>query len=247
MTRPKLMVANWKMHGTRADARSYAQAMARMLPGGGARVVICPPAGFLADMQPLAEGFSLGGQDCHPEPSGAYTGEHSAAMLKELGCEYVIVGHSERRQYHGETGALVRAKAEAALAAGLEPIVCIGERLEERRQGQTEAVLSRQVENSVPPLTFGTNLTIAYEPVWAIGTGLTPTSSDLHAAHERIHRQLHARFGEAARAVRVLYGGSVKAENAAEILRSPGVDGVLVGGASLKVESMAAIASSLGA
>lgn len=247
MMRRPLLAANWKMHGSRAEARSYATDLASWLGANpaAAEVVICPPAAFLVDMAEAANGFAIGAQDCHAEKSGAFTGEHSSEMLKDAGCRYVIVGHSERRQYHRETDAEVRAKAMAAMRAGLEPIVCIGETLEQRQRGETQAVLAGQLVNSVPPLTFGANLTIAYEPVWAIGTGLTPTSDDLLAAHDWIHRQLKEHFGEAGQNVRVLYGGSVKPENAAEILAAPGVDGVLVGGASLKVESMAAIIASL--
>jgi triosephosphate isomerase len=197
---------------------------------GAAEVVICPPAIYLRDIAALLKGtpLKLGGQDCHPEPQGAFTGDISAGMLKEAGCEYVLAGHSERRQYHGETDALVAAKTARALAEGLTPIVCVGESLAERDAGQAEQVVAAQVRAALGAPVF------AYEPVWAIGSGRTPTAGDIAA----MHRAILVVAGEGAR---VLYGGSVKPANAQEILSIPGVSGVLVGGASLNAQDFRAI------
>jgi triosephosphate isomerase (TIM) len=186
---------------------------------------------------------ALGAQDCHPKPSGAFTGDIAAPMLADAGCSYVIVGHSERRAGHREDDALVRAKAEAAVAAGLVPIVCLGETEAERDAGQALAVVERQLAGSLPAGAEAARLVVAYEPVWAIGTGRTPTASDIEAVHRHLRRQLAGRVAEPER-VRLLYGGSVKKDNCPEILQIAEVNGALVGGASLKAEEFWAIAAS---
>lgn len=195
--------------------------------------MICPPATLIAAFAPHAGPIGLGGQDCHPKASGAHTGDLAAEMLRDAGGAYVIVGHSERRADHGETDALVRAKAEAAHRAGLLAIVCVGETLAERDAGRALDVVSGQLAGSLPDAARAVDTVVAYEPVWAIGTGRTPTIDDIAAMHARIRADLGRRFGDAA-AFRILYGGSVKASNAAEILGVANVDGALVGGASLK-------------
>jgi triosephosphate isomerase len=188
---------------------------------------------------------SLGGQDCHPAGSGAHTGDTAAQMLRDVGCSYVIVGHSERRGDHGETDTQVRSKAEAAQAAGLVPIVCVGETEKERNAEQTMTVISRQVKGSVPAGMDAGRLVVAYEPVWAIGTGRTATPADVARVHGEIRRLLVGLVGEGSEKVRILYGGSVKPDNAAELLSQANVDGALVGGASLDAESFWAIAEAL--
>jgi triosephosphate isomerase len=192
-------------------------------------VMLCPPATLITTIKTVVKGarIRLGGQDCHWQPQGAHTGDISAEMLEDSGCSAVIVGHSERRTDHGETDDIVRAKAEAAHRAGLTAIICIGETLEERKEGRTLGVISRQLEGSVPASSTAENTVIAYEPVWAIGTGLTPTLAEVGEAHESIRKQ-------AGSAMRILYGGSVKPANAAELMAVPNVNGALVGGASLK-------------
>jgi triosephosphate isomerase len=188
----------------------------------------------------------IGGQDCHAEKSGAHTGDISAEMIADAGATLVIVGHSERRTGHKETDADVRAKALAAWRAGLIAILCIGETEAERRGGMTEAVLDRQIAGSVPQGATARSLVVAYEPVWAIGTGLTPSLDDIRAAHAHIRRRLAERLGNEAEAMRILYGGSVKPANAGEIMALPGVDGALVGGASLKAADFLAIVAACG-
>jgi triosephosphate isomerase len=207
-------------------------------------LMICPPATLVMTFAEAALGsrIEIGAQDCHAEPSGAFTGDISAEMLADLGARAIIVGHSERRTYHKETDTDVRAKAEATWRAGLVAIVCIGETRAERDAGRTLDVLGAQIEGSVPERATGANLVMAYEPVWAIGTGLTPTAGDVGHAHEFIRARLAARHGPAADAVRVLYGGSVKPSNAQELMAVANVDGALVGGASLKAEEFLAIA-----
>jgi triosephosphate isomerase len=191
-------------------------------------------------------GVEIGGQDCHVAASGAHTGDISAEMIADAGGTLVIVGHSERRTDHGESDEEVRAKAEAAWRAGLTAIVCIGETESQRRGGETDAVLSRQVAGSVPDGATAANMVVAYEPVWAIGTGLTPSTDDIRAAHAHIRAELAGRLGSEADAIRILYGGSVKPGNAAEIMGLPGVDGALVGGASLKAADFLAIVAACG-
>ena len=243
-----LIAGNWKMNGLGEDARALAADLKALSAESQpeAEVLVCPPFPYLAL---VAEGLSgsrigLGGQDCHRASSGAHTGDTAAAMLRDVGCSYVIVGHSERRGEHGETDAQVRGKAEAALAAGLVPIVCVGETEEQRTAGETLAVIARQVKGSVPAGMEAERLVVAYEPVWAIGTGRTATAADVVEVHAEIRRLLVGLVGEGAQKVRILYGGSVKPENAGDLLSQANVDGALVGGASLKAEDFWAIAQS---
>jgi triosephosphate isomerase len=244
--RKPLVAGNWKMNGLQADARALkAMIKAAGKPSGyGCDLLICPPAPLIAGFSEIARGSALrvGGQDCHPRPSGAHTGDISAESLRDAGGKAVIVGHSERRQDHGESDALVRAKAEAVRRAGLLAIICIGETLTQRDGGETLEVVGRQLQGSVPDGATGADTVIAYEPVWAIGTGRTPTPEEIAAVHAAIRGQLADRFGAEGGAIRILYGGSVKPENAAQILPLPDVDGALVGGASLKATDFLAIA-----
>jgi triosephosphate isomerase len=247
MARRKLAAGNWKMNGTRASLAEL-KAIAAGAAGAACEVAICPPATLIAEAVAAVAGTAveIGGQDCHAAASGAHTGDISAGMIADAGGRLVIVGHSERRTGHGETDAEVRAKAEAAWRAGLVAIVCIGETEAERRGGETNAVLSRQVAGSVPDGATAANAVIAYEPVWAIGTGLTPTLDDIAAAHTHIRAQLAKKLGNEADSVRILYGGSVKPQNAGEIMAVSGVDGALVGGASLKAADFLAIVRACG-
>ena len=235
---PKVLIAgNWKMNGLAAEiAEARALAEALVVESARARVGLCAPATLIAQMAWAlkASPVAVGGQDCHADPSGAHTGDISAEMLADAGASLVIVGHSERRADHGETDADVRAKAEAALRAGLEPIICVGETLDQRKAGQALDVVVGQIEGSVPPGVAGHAFAVAYEPVWAIGTGLTPTLAEIAAVHAAIRGALVRKLGAAGEAAPILYGGSVKAANAAEILATAEVGGALVGGASLK-------------
>lgn len=256
--RQKLIAGNWKMNGLSEEGLRLAEGIVdrrlRDIEHGNetsraCELLLCPPFTLLAQIRPFlgGTGIALGGQDCHPGLSGAHTGDISAGMLMDLGCEYVIVGHSERRQDHNESDDLVRAKANAALQAGLTPIVCIGETESQREQGQTQAVLRSQLEGSLPELDGreAMRLVVAYEPVWAIGTGKSADVQDVTDAHAGIRGYLAECFGsDLAQGVRVLYGGSVKPENAAKLLSLDNVDGALVGGASLKLEDFWAIAAS---
>ncbi|MDO8901579.1 MAG: triose-phosphate isomerase [Phenylobacterium sp.] len=237
-----LIAGNWKMNGT-AESLAQASAVAAAAPAAGVRVALCPPATLLASMsRALAGGqVMIGAQDCHPEPSGAFTGDISAEMLADAGASLVILGHSERRAGHGEDDAAVASKVQAALRAGLEPIICVGETRQEREAGQALAVVTGQVRGSLPAALAGKAFTVAYEPVWAIGTGLTPTLEDIVEVHQAIRATLRDMFGEGGGAPAILYGGSVKPGNAAEILALPEVGGALVGGASLKAEDFLAI------
>jgi triosephosphate isomerase len=244
--RRPLVAGNWKMNGL---DRSSAE-LQKIIAGsasltGRADLMVCPPATLLKSFADMARGapVAIGGQDCHAEASGAFTGDISAEMLKDAGASAVIVGHSERRTLHHETDAEVRAKALAAWRAGLVAIVCIGETRAEREAGQTLAVLGRQLEGSLPDGLNASNLVVAYEPVWAIGTGLTPTVADVAEAHEFVRRTIAGRHGGVADAIRILYGGSVKPSNAKELMAAANVDGALVGGASLKAEDFLAIAA----
>ncbi len=232
-----LIVGNWKMNGLSASlAEIAAMAAARN------DLWVAPPFTLIAGAVAAAQGrLRVGGQDCHSRPNGAHTGCVSAAMLADLGAGFVIVGHSERRTDNGETDTDVRAKALAGRAAGLDVIVCVGETEGQRDAGEVEAVVGRQLAGSLPDATDG--LIIAYEPVWAIGTGRTPTPEDVTAVHGFIRAQLLARFGDAGQGVRILYGGSVKPDNAALLLGQPDVGGALVGGASLTAASLLAIAA----
>ncbi len=245
-TRIPLIAGNWKMNGLKADALALAQAVAAGVKQGGWKdreVLVCPPATLVMAVAEAVKGSGLlvGGEDCHAKANGAHTGDISAEMLKDAGASHVIVGHSERRSDHGETDAVVRAKAEAAWRAGLLPIVCIGETLAEREAGKTLAVLEAQLKGSVPAGSTAAKLVVAYEPVWAIGTGKTPTTPEVAAAHAHIRKVLGGLMGDAA-GVRLLYGGSVKGSNAAELLAVADVDGALVGGAALKADEFLAIA-----
>jgi len=237
VTTPQLIAGNWKMNGLLAG-RSEVTALAAGLKGRASlpEVLVCPPATLLHALTGVIAGspIKLGGQTCHTAVQGAHTGDISAEMLKDAGAAYVIVGHSERRTDHHETSALVAAQARAAWRAGLSAIICIGESEAQRSAGQMEAVLAEQIANSVPAETTGANASVAYEPIWAIGTGKTASLADIEGAHAFIRARIEALLGPAGRAVRLLYGGSVKPSNAKEILSTKGVDGVLVGGASLK-------------
>lgn len=225
------------MNGTGA-ALDEAQALAAALKAepAAARVALCPPATLIERLARTVEGSAVevGGQDCHAQASGAFTGDVSAGMLADAGARLVILGHSERRALHGETDADVAAKVEAALAAGLEPIICVGETLEQREAGEAVTVVQTQIAGSLPKSLNNNPFAVAYEPVWAIGTGLTPTVAQIEEVHRAVRAAMMARLGETARAAPILYGGSVKPSNAAEILKTPEVGGALVGGASLK-------------
>ncbi|MDZ4309192.1 MAG: triose-phosphate isomerase [Cypionkella sp.] len=244
----KLAAGNWKMNGNRA-ALAEVTALLAAHPAPACDMLLCPPTTLLAEMAALAAGSALhvGGQDCHPNASGAHTGDISAAMLVDAGASHVILGHSERRADHGETDALVLAKAEAAIAAGLIAVVCLGETEAQRDADETLAVIGAQLDGSVPHNATAANLVLAYEPVWAIGTGRTPTLEQIAEVHAFLRTRLTGRIGTAAAGVRLLYGGSVKPSNAAEIFAVPDVDGALVGGASLKAADFGAIVSALAA
>jgi triosephosphate isomerase len=240
--RKKLVVGNWKMHGSRA---SNAQLLAGLKELGpwNADVAVCPPALYIAEAALALTGSSIayGAQDCSAQEQGAYTGEVSSAMLADVGCRFVIVGHSERRAYHAESDQLVADKAKAALAHGVTPIVCVGETRAEREAGQTEAVVKRQLAAVIHALGHCCGeMVVAYEPVWAIGTGLTATPEQAQAVHAVLRAQLQAATDRASK-MRILYGGSVKADNAAELFAQADIDGGLIGGASLKAADFAAI------
>ena len=237
----QLVAGNWKMNGLRADAAALAQAVRDGSAGLGCDMVLCPPATVLALVAETLSGSAVmaGGQDCHPEVSGAHTGDVSGAMLWDAGARWAIVGHSERRADHAENDTMVRVKAVAAAAAGLIPIVCVGETEHHRLSGNAEVVVASQVDGSIPE---GFQGVVAYEPVWAIGTGRTATEDDVLSMHRVIREQLVTTLGEAGRGIRILYGGSVKPGNAAALLAIPEVGGALVGGASLVAADFLAIA-----
>ena len=237
--RRPLVAGNWKMNGLAADALRLARSLAAA-PDGAAELLVCPPATLLAPVAAALSGsrVALGGQDCHPDEAGAHTGDISAAMLADVGCSYVITGHSERRADYGETNAVVRAKTAAAHRAGLVAIVCVGETAAERDAGKAETVVAASLLGSIPESARPDNTVIAYEPVWAIGTGRTPTVDEVVA----VHAALRAALGGRGTATRILYGGSVKPDNAAALLASYDVDGALVGGASLSGADFLAIA-----
>jgi triosephosphate isomerase len=244
-TRRRLVAGNWKMHGTTASAAELGkiiQGAAELWPK--VDLLVCPPATLIAAFARLAAGskVAIGGQDCHPEPFGAFTGDISAEMLADAGASAVIAGHSERRTHHMETDAGVRAKVLAAWRASLAAIVCIGETRAEREAGQTLSVVERQLADSLPDAASLDDLVIAYEPVWAIGSGVTPAPADVAEVHGFIRQRLVGRFGTAGEGMRILYGGSVKASNAQELMAVANVDGALVGGASLKADEFLAIA-----
>ena len=245
MTRRKLAAGNWKMNGL-AAAGAELDALIAATVGAAAEVLICPPATLIAGFAAQARGsaVAIGGQDCHPAPGGAHTGDLSAEMIADAGGTHVIVGHSERRADHGESDTQVRAKAEAAWRAGLTAIVCVGETEAERDAGRALEIVDGQLGGSIPDGATPENLVVAYEPVWAIGTGRVPSLEDIAEMHDFMRARLVARFGPAiGEAVRLLYGGSVKPGNAGELFAVSNVDGGLVGGASLKAADFSAIAA----
>jgi triosephosphate isomerase len=244
-----LVAGNWKMNGLRSslsELKAIAEGSGNL--AGKADLMVCPPATLLMEFGFWASGSPvvLGAQDCHPEPFGAFTGDISAEMLADVGASAIIVGHSERRTLHGETDDLVRRKAQAAQRAGLAAIVCIGETKAQREARETIAVIRQQIDGSLPEQATAANLILAYEPVWAIGTGLTPTPADVAEVHGFLRRRLAARYGAAGQDIRILYGGSVKPSNARELLSVENVNGALVGGASLKAVDFLAIAAACG-
>jgi len=242
MAQRPYIVGNWKMHGTRgmlSEARAIDRAAERLMK---VEVALAPPFTLIHATRKEAGLIGVGAQDCHAAEGGAHTGDISAAMLKDSGAGFVIVGHSERRADHGETDAVVQAKAKAALSAGLQVILCVGESEAQRDAGEAEQVVANQLEGSLPQgVEAAEKITVAYEPVWAIGTGRTPTVDDVSAMHRAIRAKLRGIYGDAGGDMRILYGGSVKAENAAELLRADDVGGALVGGASLTAESFLGI------
>jgi triosephosphate isomerase (TIM) len=243
--RKPLVAGNWKMNGLKtaiAELRAVIAGAADL--ADAAEVLVCPPATLIASFAETARGSSvqIGGQDCHAEPSGAFTGDISAEMLADAGARAVIVGHSERRTHYRERDEDVRAKALAAHRAGLTAIVCVGETQEQRESGATLRIVGHQLTGSLPDKASAANLVVAYEPVWAIGTGLTPTTGDIAEAHNFMRERLVARFGADGEGMRILYGGSVKPSNARELLHVRNVDGGLIGGASLKASDFLAIA-----
>ena len=247
MTAPTPLIAgNWKMNGL-AESLAQARATAQGLGTTRARVAICPPATLVSRMAQALAGTAVlvGGQDCRAEASGAFTGDIAAAMLADAGAALVILGHSERRAGYGESDALVAAKVGAALGAGLEPIVCVGETLDERQAGKALDIVTGQVRGSLPAELAGKAFSVAYEPVWAIGTGLTPSTEEIVEVHKAIRQTLVAQFGDHGAGVAILYGGSVKPANAAEILNAAEVGGALVGGASLKAQDFLGIINAL--
>lgn len=229
----KLVAGNWKMNGSIAALAELDGIAAAAAAHPALDVAICPPFPLIAAAIQRQPALAIGAQDCHTGTSGAHTGDVAAGMIAEIGGKYAIVGHSERRADHGEGDALVRAKAEAAIAAGLIAIVCVGETEAERDAGQAVAVVEGQLAGSVPPAGKGDTLVVAYEPVWAIGTGRTPSTADVGEMHAAIRAKLAALLGAEGAKVRILYGGSVKPSNAAELMAVADVDGALVGGASL--------------
>ena len=246
MTRLRPLIAgNWKMNGLKADGLALVSAIRAGSTGISAELLVCPPATLLASVGEVLAGsdIALGAQDCAATAPGAHTGDIAAVMLKDLGCRYVIVGHSERRGDHGESDAIVRAKAEAALGVGLIPIVCLGETEAERDRGEAHSVCARQLAGSLPQQSTAANTVVAYEPVWAIGTGRTPSGADVAAIHGHL-RQALGKHSAGAAGIRLLYGGSVKPANAKELLGLSEVNGALIGGASLKAEDFLAIARS---
>ncbi len=233
----KLIAGNWKMNGGLAANEALLAALREGIGQPACDVAVCVPAPYLAHTQSLLQGtpIALGAQDVSAHSHGAYTGEHSVAMLKDFGVRYAIVGHSERRQYHGETDEVLAAKTAAALAGGLTPIVCVGETLDEHEAGRTEEVVRRQLAAVIHANGHCiSEIVVAYEPVWAIGTGKTATPEQAQAVHALLRAQLEHAAGDAAQRIRILYGGSMNAANAASLLAQPDIDGGLIGGASLK-------------
>jgi len=241
----KIIIGNWKMYGDPAMAAALAQSIVKNTAGkaNNAQVVICPPAILLPHVAPHLSGstIKLGGQDCHIQPDGAYTGDISALMLKQAGCTHVLVGHSERRKFHHEQDIDVRHKAARAVKTGLIPVICIGESEEERKAGKTKDILAQQIRECIPEEAIQGDFILAYEPVWAIGSGKTPTMGDISDIHAYIISLAARRTGMDSASIPVIYGGSVKADNAREIMAAEAVSGVLVGGASLKAEEFCRI------
>ena len=246
-----MVVANWKMNSLRRDGRDLVNAFAKLKRGAGelaCDVIICPPATLLFELRDVLQdaGVKLGGQDCHGAPKGAHTGDISAEMLVDSGCGYVILGHSERRADHGDTNELVRCKVSAAIHAGLKIILCVGESEKERDSGRALGVVGEQLKKSLSIEVNGAAVAIAYEPVWAIGTGRTPSIAEIRDMHAHIRKTYEDIKTVGGNGLRVLYGGSVKDKNAADILSIAGVDGALVGGASLSAESFWSICAHYG-
>jgi len=244
--RRKLAAGNWKMNGTAASLAEI-DALAAALPDPGCDVLICPPATLLSRFSARAAGTAIatGGQDCHANGPGAHTGDIAAEMLADAGASYTIVGHSERRADHGETNAEVNAKAEAAWRAGLCAVICVGETLAEREASRTLSVVGDQIAGSLPETVTADNTVVAYEPVWAIGTGKVPTTAEIAGVHDDIRARLAARYPTESDGIRILYGGSVKPSNAREIFAIANVDGALVGGASLKAADFGGVIAAL--
>ena len=245
--RRKLAAGNWKMNGT-SDALAQLDALRKAHPTPGVDVLICPPATLISAAVVTAADhpFSIGGQDCHMAETGAHTGDISAAMLKDAGAAYVLTGHSERRTDHGESDEMIRNKTKAAHAQGLIAVVCIGETLKEREAANTLDIIAGQLAGSLPDVLTAENTVIAYEPVWAIGTGKVPTTNQIGEVHDYIRTKLEQRYGAGVgKSIRILYGGSVKGSNADEIFAVSNVDGALVGGASLKAEDFSPIITAL--
>ncbi|MDM0076412.1 triose-phosphate isomerase [Variovorax sp. J2P1-59] len=237
MTKKKLIAGNWKMNGSLAANEALVKALVAGVATPACDIAVCVPAPYLAQVQSLVTGspIAVGAQDVSAQAQGAFTGEQSATMLKEFDVRYAIVGHSERRQYHGETDEIVSAKTAAALANGITPIVCVGETLAQREAGETEAVVKRQLAAVIHVNGHCiSEIVVAYEPVWAIGTGKTATPEQAQAVHAVLRAQLHHAASEHAAGIRILYGGSMNAANAAELLAQADIDGGLIGGASLK-------------
>ncbi len=247
--RRKIAAGNWKMNGTSASLAEL-ETLGGALPSDPPEVVICPPAPLLFRACEVARphGIAIGAQDCHVQSSGAFTGDISADMIADTGAAFVIIGHSERRAAHKESNADIRAKAKAAWAAGLTPIICIGEALEDREANKTLDIIGGQLAGSLPGAVTATNTVVAYEPIWAIGTGKIPTHEQIIDVHDFIRTRLITRFGaDIGNAIPLLYGGSVKADNAATIFKAENVDGALVGGASLFARDFAPIIAALAA
>ncbi|HEX8442288.1 MAG TPA: triose-phosphate isomerase [Allosphingosinicella sp.] len=240
--RRKLVVGNWKMNGSLAQLKELGAIASAARNSPGVDVAVCPPFTLIAPARARSAGLAVGAQDCHGKDSGAFTGSVSAAMLKEAGARLIIVGHSERRAEHRESDAAVRSKAEAALRQGLQAIVCVGESDEERRAGRAVEIVSGQLAGSLPQIGEGEGeIVVAYEPIWAIGTGNTATPQDVAEMHAAIRAELGRALGGRGGSVRILYGGSVKPDNAAELFAVPDVDGALVGGASLTAKDFVPI------
>ena len=243
--RRKLAAGNWKMNGLGADL-SEVEALAATHADSDIDILLCPPATLLERMGRVSGPIATGGQDCTAQEHGAHTGDISAAMLLDAGAQYVILGHSERRTDHGESDTDVREKARAAMASGLRAIICVGESLEQREAANTLDIIGGQLAGSIPDVVTGENLVVAYEPIWAIGTGKVPTLEQIGEVHDFIRARLERRYGTGVgRSARLLYGGSVKPGNASDIFAVPNVDGALVGGASLKAADFSPIIAAL--